>query len=291
MESDQRVAGQEEIPLAFDCEGERLYALLHNAEAPSGYGVLIVVGGPQTRVGSHRQFVLLARSLAANGIPVLRFDYRGIGDATGTSRTFQSIDADIRRAIDVLIEQQPKIGKIIIWGLCDAASAAMFYAFQDARVRGLVLLNPDTLTVTGEARTYLRHYYLRKVFDRELWRKISQGRFDYRDSVRSLTRTIVNLFGSRLKRIFGEIPVPFPERMRNSLAEFKHPILLILSGRDLTADAFRDLINGSDQWRRILSDENRVTHHTLEQADHTFSTRQWRDQVASWTLEWIANLP
>ncbi|MGH8551572.1 MAG: hydrolase 1, exosortase A system-associated [Methylococcales bacterium] len=290
MESDRRVAAREEIPLAFECGGERLYGLLHNAEAPSGYGVLIVVGGPQTRVGSHRQFVLLARSLAANRIPVLRFDYRGIGDATGSPETFQTIDSDIRRAIDILIERQSKIGKIILWGLCDAASAAMFYAFQDPRVKGLVLVNPDTLTVTSEARTYLKHYYVRKIFDGEMWRKILHGRFDYRESILSLTRTIANLASSRLKRISGEINTPFPERMRKSLAQFKHPILLILSGRDLTADAFRDLINSSDQWLQILSPENLVTRHTLEEADHTFSTRQWRDQVAAWTLDWIGKL-
>jgi hypothetical protein len=29
----------------------------------------------------------------------------------------------------------------VIWGLCDGASAAMFYAEQDRRVSGLVLLN------------------------------------------------------------------------------------------------------------------------------------------------------
>ncbi|MCI0667007.1 MAG: hydrolase 1, exosortase A system-associated [Methylococcaceae bacterium] len=281
----------EEIPFAFECDGEHLYGILHNVHAASGYGVLIVVGGPQTRVGSHRQFVLLARSLAANRIPVMRFDYRGIGDATGSPRSFQDIDRDIRRAIDAMIEWQPTIDKVIIWGLCDAASAAMFYAFQDSRVKGLVLLNPDTLTVTSEAQAYLKHYYVRKIFDCEVWRKILYGRFEYRDSMLSFTRTIANLFGSRQTAISGESSVPFPERMRKSLARFGYPILLILSGRDLTADAFQDLVSRSSGWQRILSEQNRVTHHTLEQADHTFSTRQWRDQVAALTLDWIAKLP
>ena len=38
-------------------------------------GVVIVVGGAQYRVGSHRQFVQMARLLAAAGYPVLRFDF------------------------------------------------------------------------------------------------------------------------------------------------------------------------------------------------------------------------
>ena len=40
--------------------------------------VLVVVGGPQYRVGSHRQFVSLARALARQGMTTVRFDYRGM---------------------------------------------------------------------------------------------------------------------------------------------------------------------------------------------------------------------
>jgi alpha/beta superfamily hydrolase len=52
--------------------------------------VLVIVGGPQYRAGSHRQFTLLARSLAEQGFAVLRFDYRGMGDSTGAMRDQQS---------------------------------------------------------------------------------------------------------------------------------------------------------------------------------------------------------
>ena len=52
-------------------------------------GVLIVTGGPQYRAGSHRQFVLLARFLAARGMAVLRFDYRGMGDSEGAPRDYR----------------------------------------------------------------------------------------------------------------------------------------------------------------------------------------------------------
>jgi len=62
--------------------------------------VLIIVGGPQYRVGSHRQFVLLARHLAAQGIPVMRFDVRGMGDSKGKPRNFGQLDDDLRAATD-----------------------------------------------------------------------------------------------------------------------------------------------------------------------------------------------
>ena len=71
-----------EQAFTFDCDGESLLGLLHRpaADAPADAeqtGVVIIVGGPQYRAGSHRQFVHLARALAGAGHPVLRFDVRG----------------------------------------------------------------------------------------------------------------------------------------------------------------------------------------------------------------------
>ena len=131
-----------EHALTFDCEGESLVGILSGAGLPAGRGVLIVVGGPQYRVGSHRQFALLARHLAKHGVPTLRFDYRGMGDSDGEVRTFERVGEDIRCAIDRFFASVPGLKDVVIWGLCDAASAALFYAHQDARVSGLILLNP-----------------------------------------------------------------------------------------------------------------------------------------------------
>ncbi|MEO6566032.1 MAG: alpha/beta fold hydrolase, partial [Casimicrobiaceae bacterium] len=81
---------------------------------------MIVVGGPQYRVGSHRQFALLARALARVGIPALRFDYRGMGDSEGDRRSFDEIDADIAAAIDTLC-REAHLARVVLWGLCDGA--------------------------------------------------------------------------------------------------------------------------------------------------------------------------
>ena len=72
-----------EHAIAFDCVEEQLLGVVSLPAQASDIGVLVIVGGPQYRVGSHRQFVLLARYLAASGYPVLRFDVRGMGDSSG----------------------------------------------------------------------------------------------------------------------------------------------------------------------------------------------------------------
>jgi exosortase A-associated hydrolase 1 len=180
-----------EQPLTIDCDGDVLVAIATIPEAPrTTTGLLVVVGGPQYRVGSHRQFVLLCRALAEKGIPCMRFDYRGMGDATGEQRSFESIDSDIRTAANCFFDTVPGLDGLVLWGLCDGASAACFYAPTDERIAGLVLLNPWVRTEAGEARTYVKHYYLRRLVDREFWKKLMGGGVAIGDSVSSVFRAL-----------------------------------------------------------------------------------------------------
>jgi exosortase A-associated hydrolase 1 len=257
---------------------------------PAQRGVLIVVGGPQYRAGSHRQFTLLARSLAAQGIAAMRFDYRGMGDSQGAARTFEQVGDDLRAAIDEFTSAVPQVREVVVWGLCDAASAALFYAARDARVTGLVLLNPWVRTADGLAKATIKHYYRSRLFDAGLWKKIFSGRFDYAAAAGSFVRLARTALGSRARGAAATgdalADAPLPDRMLAGWSRFEGKVLLILSGADLTAREFSDMAGASDQWQRQLG-AARVTQRALAPADHTFSRREWRDQVASWTGEWV----
>jgi exosortase A-associated hydrolase 1 len=269
-----------EEALVFGCGSDSLVGVLAIPDTPASRGVLVVVGGPQYRAGSHRQFTLLARDLAANGIASLRFDYRGMGDSSGEARTFESIKEDIACAIDRLLEGVPAVNEVVIWGLCDAASAALFYAHRDARVSGVVLANPWVRTDQGMAQAYLRHYYGARLVDREFWKKLLRAEIDFKRSVSALGRFVAE--AARPKREAGSLP----ERMQDALRRFSGRVLLILSGNDLTADEFRDVVGRSALWKALLADA-RVTQRELPEANHTFSRREWRDRVARWTAEWV----
>lgn len=276
-------------PIGFSCEGERLQAMLHAPAEPRDTGVLVVVGGPQYRVGSHRQFVLLGRALANEGFPVLRFDYRGLGDSGGALRTFEDVQLDVRAAIDEFQRRVPGLRRIVLWGLCDAASAAMFYAAGDARVAGLVVLNPWARSEQTVAQAYLRHYYLRRLVDASAWRALLSGAKSPLTTLRSIFQTVrVATRGGEEPAATTSVPTrePLTDRMRHGLTAFEGPVLLVLSGDDITAAEFRNVANGSRQWRKLLA-APRVTMRELPAADHTFSTRAWRDQVAAWTAQWM----
>lgn len=284
----------EEHALAFPCNDSWLYGVLSLPEKAASRGVLVVVGGPQYRVGSHRQFTLLARHLAAHGVPVLRFDSRGMGDSEGNTRTFEEVEDDLRCAIDTFFKEMPPLKELVIWGLCDAASAAVFYAYMDPRVTGLVLLNPWVRTNEGSAKVYLKHYYSSRIFEREFWSKVLTGNFNYSDAARSLAKIVsqalsgkkriaVNTTDRACDRSFND---GLPARMLYGLGHFEGKVLLITSGKDLTAQEFLSLVNSSPEWQKLL-DSPRVSRLDFPEANHTFSRRAWRDTVANWTREWI----
>lgn len=276
----------EERALAFRCGDDTLVGIASVPEgAPAARGVLIIVGGPQYRVGSHRQFALLARHLAAHGIAALRFDYRGMGDSGGEERDFEGVADDIRAALDAFLSAVPSLDDVVLWGLCDGASAAAMYAPHDARVRGLVLLNPWVRTDDGVARTRLKHHYRDRLRDPAFWRKVARGQFDYAGSLKSMVGLVRAALAPRPAA--PDAPAPLPERMRQGLHAFGGRTLLVIGGADLTGREFCDVAGSTPAWKRLL-DTPRVTWRRIEDADHTFSRRAWRDQVAEWTREFVA---
>ncbi|MDX9740787.1 MAG: hydrolase 1, exosortase A system-associated [Gammaproteobacteria bacterium] len=277
-----------ERALVFSVGGEDLIGIVHAGAQGAQRGVLIVVGGPQYRVGSHRQFLLLARRLAAAGIPVFRFDYRGMGDADGGQRTFEDISEDLRAAIDVFMAEQPALKSVVLWGLCDAASAALMYAGDDRRVDGLVLLNPWVRTVEGLARARLRHYYLQRLFSRDFWAGLFRGQLRLFASLRGLGGAISRARSSGAGASGEHSPRTgtLPERMAAGWKRFPGSVLLILSGDDLTAREFTDTAAQSPAWAGLLQ-QARVRKCELADANHTFSREDWRERVTEWTLNWL----
>lgn len=279
-----------ERALLIDCQGARLLGILHEAPAgsPPRPGVMVIVGGPQYRVGSHRQFVLMARQLAAAGYPVLRFDYRGMGDSEGEVRPFDAVDDDIRAALDAWCAEDPALPGVVLWGLCDGASAAMIYCSQDARVVGLVAVNPWVRTDAAEARSYVKHYYLQRLLQESFWTKVLTLRFDLRASLADLGRKL-----ALYRRVgLGESEhqgATFIGRMGRSFGLFQRPVLIQLSGDDLTAQQFVELFTIDPHWRSLVGQTCvRVSH--LADSDHTFAGKGQVTRATADVLEWLREM-
>jgi exosortase A-associated hydrolase 1 len=279
-----------EEPICIESQGQRLIGVLHRPQSPRGVsrGVVIVVGGPQYRVGSHRQFVLLARSLAASGTPVLRFDLAGMGDSNGEFAGFERCAADIRAAIDALQQAERNVREVCLWGLCDGASAALMYVPQDPRVSHLVLVNPWVRTSAGQAQAYLDGYYGRKLRSRGFWRRMAGDPSAILKAMEGFLSNLLLARGTPEPEVYtnGD-DEHFLGRMLVGASAFKGRVLLLLSGRDMVATEFELLLERSDEWRAALG-PLRVVTRKLPEATHTFSRRVWRDWAAAATADFIA---
>lgn len=277
-----------ETAIVFEIDGDRCVGIVSHPDPALARdcGVLILVGGPQYRVGSHRQFALLARALAAQGYPALRFDFRGMGDSEGDPVDFAATADDIAAALDAFQRTCPELKRIVLWGLCDAASAALIYAgdVPDPRLAGLCLINPWVRSEVSEARARVRYYYLSRLRDPDFWRKLRRGRLQ-------LGTVLADLWGNLRRARRGAthnavLPMTFQARMARGFSGFDGPILLILSGRDQVAHEFADALNVDPAWRQAASRGN-VSRVDLPEADHTCSSFLWRRSVEDSLSNWL----
>lgn len=278
-----------ESALLLPCAGETLLAIL--AQPPAGRacrgtGVVIVVGGPQYRAGSHRQFVALARALAAQGWPVLRLDVRGMGDSSGAQRGFEDIGADIGSAIDALC-RHAGVARVVLWGLCDGASAALLYLHErpDPRVAGLGLANPWVRSEASLARTHVRHYYRQRLREPEFWRKLLRGGV----ALNALRGLLANLRTARGTPAPAQQAV-FQARMASAWRGFSGPIQLLLSGRDHTAQEFIEYSAADPAWAGLL-DAAQVQRADMPGADHTFSAAADQQALEAAVATWLQQGP
>jgi exosortase A-associated hydrolase 1 len=263
--------------------GDRLAGILTLPAFPGITGVVVITGGPQYRVGSHRQFVSLARQLASNGYPVLRFDYRGMGDSEGEQRGFDAVSHDIAAAIDVL-QVKTGVRRTVLWGLCDGASAALMYLDDkpDRRIAGLVLLNPWVRSQASLARTHVKHYYVERLRQRDFWAKAARGGVLWQAFTELLKNVRLAFIARRNGAARG-----FQQRMAAGWNDFEGPVLLLLSELDYTAREFTEYSAGDDAWKLAMQrrPEQRVI---LADADHTCSSAISQRQAEDATIAWLA---
>jgi dienelactone hydrolase len=119
--------------------------------------VLLLNAGLLHHVGPNRLYVTLARRLAGAGLPVLRFDYSGLGESEPRRDETPLVESMISEGISAMdfLTMSGVADRFVPMGLCAGAENAQRLARDDARVVGAALID-------GYAyRT--RRYHLRKL--------------------------------------------------------------------------------------------------------------------------------
>lgn len=278
-----------EQAFTFTCQGDRLVGIIHEPRGePAAYGLLILVGGPQYRIGAHRQYVHLARAAAAAGIAAMRFDWRGVGDSEGQYPGFEHLQPDMDAAVAEFRRRMPGLRGVVLWGLCEGASAILLGGTDNPFVAGAALANPWVRTETGAAQTYLKHYYGRRFRNPENWKRILRGEIN-------LARSAASILGLIKRARSRGTPAahdgrPYPCRMADGLRRYGGATLLLMSARDLVAREFDDAAGSAPEWQGLLSRPT-VTRVDIPETDHTFSSEGWRQAAAEATIRFMRDLP
>lgn len=239
--------------IAFSCAGVELAGSLDAADGATG--LVMVTGGSQTRVGSHRMYERLGKTLAKKSYPCLRYDRRGVGDSPGEDPGFRGSGPDIAAAAAALRRECPALTRVIGFGLCDGASAIALFG-REAGLDALILVNPWLVEAeAGEPpAAAVRAHYRKRLLSLEGWKKLLSGAVDYRKLFKGISRISAKDESAPLARDIAAALSAAPRRAWLILAD--GDATAIAAEQELKATAFAGLIEGRE---------------TIQSDSHTFA--------------------
>lgn len=240
--------------LTFECNDEVLAGSLD--EAAGEVGVLMVTGGSQTRVGSHRMYERLAKALADLGFPCFRFDRRGVGESSGDDPGYRGSAADLLAARAAFVSAAPEVKQIVGLGLCDGATALAIHGVA-AGIQGTILINPWLVEAEADAPppTAVRAHYRERLLSKDAWRRLLGGKVD-------VTKLVAGV-----RKAGAADETELADAAALGLAASGSPVALILAHRDATAIAAaaqvkRAAFAGTISWTREIDTDS----HTFARA-------------------------
>ncbi len=166
--------------LTFPCGEELLSASLDEGDRATG--VLMVMGGSQTRIGSHRMYERLSKALSDKGYPSMRFDRRGVGDSSGEDPGYKDSALDLVAAASAFRAEMAGMDRIVGFGLCDGATALALHGV-DAGISDAILVNPWLVEANSGAPppAAIRSHYRRRLLSLAGWKKLLSGNVNVRN--------------------------------------------------------------------------------------------------------------
>ena len=300
-------------PVVFqNQQGLRLFGILHTPPVPASSDLAVVLLSPgiKMRVGPARLYRGLTTLLTGMGLPVLRFDFAGLGDSEGALTedlvrdVYNHIEVGrfVQDAIDAMDWMEHHYGtrRFIFAGLCGGAVTGLLAGSKDPRVAGLLALgitpvlasqaaDPSLYLTAGQLRQ-LRDGYYAKLRDPRAWLRLLTFQSDYKVMWKSVARPIRPSGPAAA----GEPATPppwdnasplFPPAFFTML-ETKRPMLLIFGGSDRLQWEFEEkfIARHSEKLKKLppLYDV-----HVIEHANHVLSFAQWQREMLDTAQQWF----
>jgi exosortase A-associated hydrolase 1 len=255
--------------VSFPCAGEILSGTVDMANGTTG--LLVVSGGNEIRSGAYAGQSRMAAHFASLGVPVFRFDSRGVGDSSGSNRGFEHSADDIKAAIAAFRTSVPQMTHIWAFGNCDAAASLLLYPEQSA-FSALILANiwsidptPDAGETPAPNVAAIRARYWNRLKNPRSLIDLLTGKIDLRKLLGGLKSASAPAVQSQLGK-----------RLADALANSAVPIDILIAERDTTAIAFMSAWKSRDFERARRNADIHVS--ICATASHSFAdptTRSW----------------
>ena len=243
-------------------DGLRLDSVVHPATATE-VGTVVQVHGITVDMDEGGMFVRLAESLAARGLTVLRFSFRGPGASGGTQEgvTIAGEMLDLQAAVELVRRDYPAPLSVVAASFGVVSCALSLPYLED--LRSLALWNP----VLDLQRTFL---------EPELpWGVENFGPEQLEEMRRTGSLLVDDEF--RLGRVlFEEMALYRPDL---AFAASSVPALVIHGDRDSAVSY--------DIAKAAATARESCDFHTVEGSDHGFDTREREDEAIAVTVEWL----
>lgn len=198
--------------------------------------------------------------------------------------------SSIFAAIDFLYKEIPLIKDVTLWSLCDGATASAAFAPQEQhRISGMILCNPYLHSAAGQAQSIIKHYYAKRILEKDFWQKAMALRLNLRDSLVSFGGLVKQSQSSNGRAAAALHPDEYaseihPDELVSGLVSFRRPIRFLLSTADLTARQFHDFCKRQKKLQKAFK-ARRYTIDFVDAADHTFSNSQSKRLLFLKTLQ------
>lgn len=250
--------------------GDLSGVLVEPGEPAQDLCVVFLNSGAIRRIGPNRMWVKLARRWAAQGIPSLRLDIEGIGEAGGPVSPYgkaaylytPDLVAQVAEALDYL-QERGVAQRFALVGMCSGAYWAFHAALDNDRVAAVWMLNPAVIVWGDEigAERALRHASVGSLL--RLRRK------DTRDRLKRVVRWLSARAVRRLvPRSRANRPVSVTVQVEGVLEEFrrsgKRALMVFGEDEPLEQELVRDgHMARFDDWPEMHVEHIAVTSHTL----------------------------